>query len=310
MRRWAWCLLLSVLLGLQGCGGAKKETWKYTGQFDTAVATTDRIVIRDGGFPDSYSTGVEPTLFEVGDVQEVKEVVRHLEFEELQMISRCHCAGFPEMDFYSGAERLALTSVQHGKAIRWDAWPVDIALTTASQTWLVQWLVRHGVAETDIEGGCGGPGIWQRRDAADRKLAQECFAEGEAHVAKGDLDHAIDSFRGAVRLHRDFPMAHYRLALAREEKGDLDQAIHDLTIAIEQARRSSEASRPAANESTMDSSSPKESPENLGEFYNARGRCYEKKGQIAESQKDFAEAHKVSGRLRPAEPQSSPLADP
>lgn len=126
-----------------------------------------------------------------------------LTFAGSQREGHCACCGFPGIDFYVGNERVALTAVQHGQAIRWKECPGDIRLTRDAKQWLVEWLVRHEVAQTEIEGGCGGPRKGLREHAARVKLAQTCLAQGEAYAAEGDLDAAIRSFSRLYSSYRE-----------------------------------------------------------------------------------------------------------
>ncbi|MCX7424878.1 MAG: tetratricopeptide repeat protein [Planctomycetia bacterium] len=284
------CVFVCCAIALHGCGGAAAPSWTYRGEFSEAVAKTDRIVVRDGGFDCCGPVDTDVILFEVSEPSEIREVLDNLAFDESQKKGHCNCCGFPGIDFYAGNERLALTAVQHGKAIRWNACPGDIGLTGESKQWLVEWLVRHGVQEAEIEGGCGGPRRDLRQRAAQMKLAQTCLAEGKAHAAKGDLDAAIVSFTEATEHDGTFALAWYRRGLAHEEKGDLDQAIEDFTNAIWFTRPDVKSSRAAAAESITDSTFPEELDGSLGEVHYARGRVYEKKGELTKAKEDFTQA--------------------
>jgi hypothetical protein len=55
------------------------------------------------------------------------------------------CCGYPAIDWYKGDYRLALTSVQHGGAIRWRDFPGDASLTKESSEWLIDWFLEHGI---------------------------------------------------------------------------------------------------------------------------------------------------------------------
>lgn len=130
-----------------------------------AVATADRIVVRDGGFDCCGSVDDEAILFETTDPGEIKTVLANLECTNTQ--SPCKCCGFPGIDWYEGKRRLAVTAIQHGKAIRWGH--SDWCLSETSREWIVRWLVKHGVSETEIDGGCGGP---RRNDRREKRANQ------------------------------------------------------------------------------------------------------------------------------------------
>ena len=147
--------------------------------FRKAIAAADRIVVRDGGFNCCGPVDDQSILFEVTDPAEIESVRANLEFAGTT--GPCMCCGFPGIDWYQGTERIALTAVQHGKAIRWRGW-ADLRLTDASGEWFAQWLVAHGVKKEEIEIGLGGP----RSDARRRALqAAQGRAKSTPPAAKG-----------------------------------------------------------------------------------------------------------------------------
>jgi tetratricopeptide (TPR) repeat protein len=273
--------------------------WVATGQgaifaFRKSVATADRIVVRDGGFDCCGPVDDDVILFEVTEPSEIKAVLMNVKFTGCS--SPCNCCGFPGIDWYVGKKRLALTAVQHGNAIRWKGCPADINLTEGSKQWLVEWMVRHGVQKTDIEHGCGGPRKHLRQHAAQMKLAQTCVTQGEAHAAKGDLDAAIADFTEAINHDVNFARAYYLRGIAHEKKGNLDRAIQDFREAIWFTEPFIIKSRAEAAKFISDSDAPTELDGNLAPVYYARGRAYEKKGEKAKADDDFAQAKKLEDK--------------
>jgi len=57
-------------------------------------------------------------------------------FQPEQTTRSCECVGYPGIDWYRGRERIAVTSVQHYRAIRWKDFPTDAVLTPESAAWL------------------------------------------------------------------------------------------------------------------------------------------------------------------------------
>ncbi|MHB1033753.1 MAG: hypothetical protein ACYC35_14640 [Pirellulales bacterium] len=165
-RRFSWRTLLRVAVILCVLAGAAAGVWMAflspAARFRHAVAHADRIVVRDGGFDCCGPVDDEAILFQVTDPAEIEEVLANLEMAESR--PHCACCGFPGIDFYRGQTRVALTSVQHGDAIRWSGWFCDLRLSQKSQEWLVGWLVKHGVSEKEIEQGNGGPRRGARRE--------------------------------------------------------------------------------------------------------------------------------------------------
>jgi hypothetical protein len=129
--------------------------------FQEAVAGADRIVIRRGGFDSCRAVGNDEILATVSGIQEVRQFRARLEFEPewvTNSLGGCLCCGYPGIDWYRGGTRVALTSVQHGKNIRWKGFSTarilgvkvgygDAPLTSASRAWLNEWLAEHGASE-------------------------------------------------------------------------------------------------------------------------------------------------------------------
>jgi hypothetical protein len=140
------------------------EEWRnrprlYTtsSSFHDTIRRADRLVVREGGFNCCGPVRGEKVLFEITDPDELAEIYDNIQFRERTnaKLGACMCCGFPGMDWYRGWRRLALTSVQHGKAIRWKGFPAgnywpgrgyagDAPLTHESSIWLTEWLIAHG----------------------------------------------------------------------------------------------------------------------------------------------------------------------
>ncbi|NQT12571.1 MAG: hypothetical protein HQ582_07480 [Planctomycetes bacterium] len=143
--------ILAVSVALVGGACSRRPTWTYESQFHDAVGQADRVVVRDGGFDFDGNTDNQPVLFEVADPGEIKELYESLAFESGQERSACPCNGYPRVDWYQGGERIAVTSIQHGRAIRWIEFQGDAQLTKESAARLVPWLVEHGVDKARME---------------------------------------------------------------------------------------------------------------------------------------------------------------
>jgi hypothetical protein len=135
-----------LLLGLVAWFVRPRSNSERTHQFRTVVDRADRIVVRHGVYPwrpevlDTY-----PVLFEVRNIDQVDEVRRRIAFERDQEGGACGCMGYPVIVWYRGDTRIAIMSVQHGQAIRWNGFKGDGDLTGESRKWVIQWLVRNGV---------------------------------------------------------------------------------------------------------------------------------------------------------------------
>jgi len=143
--------VLAVAIALLGAACSRRPTWTYESQFHDAVGPADRVVVRDGGFDFDANTDSQPVLFELTDPRDIKDLREGLAFQTGQERSSCACNGYPRVDWYRGAEQIAVTSIQHGRAIRWIDFQGDAQLTEESAAWLVPWLVEHGVDQARME---------------------------------------------------------------------------------------------------------------------------------------------------------------
>ena len=138
-----WLVFAALALG--GCGRAV-----YHDPLHDVIATADRIVVRDGGFNGPKPNDRQKVLFQVTDPAKVRALIDNLKFLPKPTGPSCTCWGYPGIDWYRGSERLAVTSVQHCRAIRWKGFPTDASLTKESAAWLKQWLLDHGIKEEKL----------------------------------------------------------------------------------------------------------------------------------------------------------------
>jgi hypothetical protein len=127
-----------------------RDPMRYGRHLDGLTAWADRIVVRAGGFNCCGPVDDQEVLFEVMDPDELAEVRAHLQFVPGEPSGGCLCCGFPGMDWYRGKTRIALTSIQHGFALRWTGFPGDAHFTEESAQWLRQWFERHGLSEEKL----------------------------------------------------------------------------------------------------------------------------------------------------------------
>jgi hypothetical protein len=107
--------------------------------------------VRDDGFVSPRPIEQRGVLFTVTDPMELRQLVEKIQFQKAQNTNSCACLGYPGIDWYRGQERIAATSVQHGRAVRWKDFPADALLTEESAAWLRQWLMGHGITEKAID---------------------------------------------------------------------------------------------------------------------------------------------------------------
>jgi len=128
-----------------------RADWQYSGQLHSVIRRADRILVRDGGDDWPEIVDAYPVLFEVRDPDEIAILQKHIRFHRNQCATVCGCRGYPVIDWYAGDARIALTSLQHGTAIRWDGFAGDASLTGESAQFIVEWLLRNGVSKAKLE---------------------------------------------------------------------------------------------------------------------------------------------------------------
>ena len=124
--------------------GATPAAWSAH-RFRSTIARADRIEIRDGGFNTLSELDGQPVLAVVTNAAEIAAFNRMIRFETLASLFRCRCIGYPGIDWWRDGKRVALTSLQHKRAIRWDGFTGDRALTEGSAEELCRWLENHGI---------------------------------------------------------------------------------------------------------------------------------------------------------------------
>ena len=146
-------IMAVVALLTSGCGCSRHPAWTCKGEFHNAIAKADRVVFIDDGFDCYGRNSKAKILFELSKLDEIRQLAERLEFQTSQTLAVCPCNGYPRVDWYQGKQRLAIISIQHGKAIRWKGFQGDAKLTPKSGQWLLQWLADHGVDSEKIKRG-------------------------------------------------------------------------------------------------------------------------------------------------------------
>ena len=123
-------------------------------RFGQAIRGADRVVIRNGGH-DCCGNDVDSqeVFVEITDSHVIEEISQNLTFQRrypslLPTVARCSCCGYPGIDWYRDGKRVALTSIQHGAAVRWAGFDHDARLSAQSSLWLASFLDSHSVPKT------------------------------------------------------------------------------------------------------------------------------------------------------------------
>ena len=121
--------------------------------FFKTIAGADRIVIRDGGFNCCVSIAEidkERVSAVITNAAEIAAFTSMIQFEDGPMGPPCMCCGYPGVDWWKGGERVALTALQHGEALRWRAFSGDCPFTSESSQALARWFKEHlGIVTQD-----------------------------------------------------------------------------------------------------------------------------------------------------------------
>ncbi len=117
--------------------------------FFKTISEADRIVVRDGGFDccvPEEEIDRQPVLAVVTNAADVAAFTAMIRFEDGPSTGAyCMCCGHPGIDWWKGGERLALTSVQHGKGLRWRTFSDDYSFTAESASALSRWFEARGI---------------------------------------------------------------------------------------------------------------------------------------------------------------------
>ena len=160
-----WFIATVVTVACSFIAGFIYSTWIWMQppqcdqMFHNAIATADKIVVRNGGF-DWDVEGTNKVLFVVTDRSEVQKLASRLHFKGdvvEAMRNSCLCDGWPGIDWYHGKRRIAVMSDQHEEAIRWRGFSPQILgfgvghgdgpLTDEAAQYLVDWFAEHGLTE-------------------------------------------------------------------------------------------------------------------------------------------------------------------
>ncbi len=117
-----------------------------TNRFATLIAGADRIVVRKGGYIcHSKNVDEQPIAATITNAAEIAAFNRSLRFYRNYPGLSCWCCGYPGIDWWSGDRRIVLSSVQHGRALRWEGFSGDMPLVKDSSIKLQSWLQNHGI---------------------------------------------------------------------------------------------------------------------------------------------------------------------
>ena len=117
-----------------------------TNRFATLIAAADRIVVRKGGYIcHSKNVDEQPIAATITNAAEIAAFNRSIRFYRNYPGLADWCCGYPGIDWWAGDRRIVLSSVQHGRALRWKGFSGDIPFVKESSEKLRAWLKDHGI---------------------------------------------------------------------------------------------------------------------------------------------------------------------
>jgi tetratricopeptide (TPR) repeat protein len=217
--------------------------------------------------------------------------------------SHCACLGGPTLELFAGDQTLATIGLQHGNAIRWNAWKHDAQLVNG--TLLTSWLTGHGVAANLLALLYQNPFAFTggRMEAVSstpldsiqqRLLLIELLSE-----SRNDPNGALAECDALLADHPGHTRAHAARGFVRRKLGQYDMSIADFTAAIDGGERSAELlfGRAVAldhlgrhAEAISDCTSALAIDPRHANAYNSRGVVRLKLRQLEEAHADFTAA--------------------
>jgi Tfp pilus assembly protein PilF len=274
---------------------------------DELVDNVTRVRARCGGIyrGEAIESAVLLDTSDAGAIAEFRQcfgVVAHP-----RTFSHCACLGGPTLELFSNERKLATVGLQHGNAVRWNAWRHDARL--AKGTLLTSWLTAHGVAANLLEllyqnpfGFTGGRMVGVSSAPLDsiqqRLLVVEIFskARGDLNAALAACDALLDEYPGRTQ-------AHAARGFVRSKLGQFDASVADFSVAIDGGERNAEflVGRAVAldhlgrhAEAITDCSSALDIDPRNANAYNSRGLVHLKLRQLDQAHADLTAAIEVA----------------
>ena len=187
----AWFLAAShlVVVGLwlysaTGCFGCK-----FNASFQESVKDADRVVIRDGGGLCHSKPDNEPEIFEITNKAEIASFNEMFKFSGRTM--PCSCCGYPGIDWWRDGQRVVVSALHHGHALRVEGIRGDLQLTAVSRRRIQKWLEENCGVTKDHASPL-------HEDCRQNRILLEFTAKGLVPVNEGKrptMDDLRDEFK-------------------------------------------------------------------------------------------------------------------
>lgn len=155
--------------------------------------------------------------------------------DEPESFGHCGCRGGPTVQLFSGDEPLATIGLQHGEAIRWNAWHHDATLRDGAR--LSAWLEQHGVYRPLLDTLYQNPLPWSGGLDPDATPAPVSLTGQQLLLArlllrKGDHAGALARCHALVAEQPGLGAAYAMRAMVHQRMGGLDASLVDCHKAI------------------------------------------------------------------------------
>ena len=146
MRRAVWIVLSTALLFVAICGFEfVRDTIRGRAEnvaFQRVVRDADRVVVRDGGFGCCCDVDKATVYYVITNKSEIVAFNRMFRFRGKG--EGCKCCGDFGIDWWRGADRIALMAVHHGETLQWRGFDNGYALLSrCSAREILDWFNGH-----------------------------------------------------------------------------------------------------------------------------------------------------------------------
>jgi tetratricopeptide (TPR) repeat protein len=164
--------------------------------------------------------------------------------DELESFGHCGCRGGPTVQLFAGAAHLATIGLQHGEAIRWNAWHHDATLRDGAR--LSAWLERKGVYRPLLDQLYQNPLPWSggldlEATTAPLSLTRQKLLLARILLRKGEHAGALATCDALVAEQPGLGAAYLMRAMVHRRMGDLDASLANCHKAIELLSREDRA---------------------------------------------------------------------
>jgi Tfp pilus assembly protein PilF len=230
--------------------------------------------------------------------------------EDPNTFTHCACLGGPTLELFSGHEHIATIGLQHGHSIRWSRWKHDARLHNGSS--LNDWLTRHGMDAEFLDvllhnqydvGGMLPLGFHRSGPPPLARGEQQARLAELSRVRGGDLASALARCQRVIDSGDGLAFAYSVRGLIRQQQGDLDGCVVDLSEAIRLGLREAEVffARAVAHdtlgrpeEALADCSAALEIDPNHVNALNSRGLIRGRLAMLAEALADLDRAIRLA----------------